>query len=165
MNGLMKIDNILNNHFKDFELTFTVGTDFECWVGENLITYALAVANRTNEWFMENFRSLAPDIECDFFLASLLHEVGHTETYFALTDDENVECFNAKMELGRRMDAEPSNDELKNIYFEYFNLPDEYEATMWAIEYMRNNSEEIGALWEKLKVAIKEFYIVNGVEV
>ena len=48
-------------------------------------------------------------------------------------------------------------------YQKYFDLPDEYEATMWAINYMRNNVEKVAKFWNELQAAIMSFYKLNKV--
>ena len=51
------------------------------------------------------------------------------------------------------------------IHQKYFDLPVEYEATMWAIDYMRNNAQKVAEFWKELQEAIMEFYRLNEVEV
>ena len=44
-------------------------------------------------------------------------------------------------------------------------MPDEYEATMWAIAYIRDNIEKVREFWSKVQDAVMEFYVLNGVEI
>ena len=66
---------------------------------------------------------------------------------------------------GEQLEKKHSEAEVKALYQRYFDLPDEYEATMWAIEYIRKNSEKVTTLWKKLQKAIIKFYKINRIEV
>ena len=163
--GIDKINNVLNEFLAEFDITAELGTDFAYWYASGKITYSL-VLPEGQDYFMNNFNRLAPDIKCDPFLASFLHEVGHNETLDWIEEAEEAYCDIMKKGLEKKLDkciGDPKKkEELHQIYFD---LPDEYEATMWAIEYMRENAEKVAEFWNKLQSAILEFYILNEVEV
>ena len=165
LKGINAINKILNEFLEEFEATADIGTDFCYWNTDSLINYALVISEEHNDYFMENFNRIAPDIKCDVFLASFLHELGHHETICLIEDADELYCRDIKYEISQELEKKHSEAEIKALYQRYFDLPDEYEATMWAIEYIRKNSEKVAALWEKLQKAIIKFYEINRIEV
>lgn len=80
-------------------------------------------------------------------LWSVLHEVGHHFTQ----DDELYEN-DLEMRAILALVPTPTTDEgYRNIANMYFDLPSEYEATEWAINYVRNNYTECQQFDQKLK--------------
>lgn len=159
------IDKILNEFLADFECRAELGSDFCYWDDCNLINYSLVMQQEGEDYFMENWHNLAPEIVIDPFLASTLHEVGHSSTLHWLSEEENNYCRSEKDTLSQIL-ATPNITEKqrKECYFRYFALPDEAEATNWAIDYIRNHTQKIGAFWQRLQAAIMEFYQVNKIE-
>ena len=153
--GSEKITNILNNFLAQFELTAEMGMDFSYYYDDNLITYSLIYSEQGASDFMESVEEKSPTIDADVFLWSVLHEVGHHETIDELTEEEEEYSENTK----RRILEENLPHKL------YYNLPDEYAATSWAVQYAEEHFEEISDLWNKLREAIMEFYEANHVEV
>ena len=158
------IDDVLNDFLADFECHAELGSDFCYWQDSNLIWYTPAVIDKDAEYFMEYWHSLAPEIIIDPFLASLLHEVGHNETLHWLTEDEVHYCEDEKTEISWQLGSCTSAKEQKDCYFQYFALPDEKEATNWAIDYVRNHTQQVSAFWQKLQAAIMEFYKINKID-
>jgi hypothetical protein len=130
-----------------------------------MIRYALFVEDVQDEAFLTFAKSLAPDIECDIFLLSLLHELGHHETEDDYDLDYQLDEYDrlcATMSLVRELDAD-NVDAIAKIALEYFQLPWEQAATEWALNYMRDNKAEVAAFWKKLSKAIKRVYRLNKV--
>lgn len=165
LKGIESIDAVLNDFAKDFGVTVRFGADFAYWYEKDEIEYTLIVPEDASIYFMDNFNKLAPDLKCDQFLASFLHEVGHIETMHLVDDTEELYCQECKERISRQFTDSITEEENEALHLEYFNLPDEYEATMWAINYMRENVDKVAAFWEKAQAAILEFYILNEVEV
>lgn len=167
LKGVELIDNILNNFLIEFDAIAELGTDFCYWNADSTINYSLVISDNHNNYFMDNFNRLAPDITCDVFLISFLHELGHHETLHIFDDMDAAYCLDVKKDLSIKLkDVEGLDKEAeREIYQTYFDLPDEYEATMWAIEYIRENTEKIAEFWNKLQAAIMNFYKLNEVEV
>jgi hypothetical protein len=46
---------------------------------------------------------------------------------------------------------------------DYFNLPDEYAATMWAVNFANKNIDKLWTLRQKLQPAIMNFYMCNNI--
>lgn len=150
-----RIDAILNEFLEPFELTVFAGTDFAYYHSSSTIEYAFVVSERMDNLFMKNAKRLGLKHNVDTFLLSLLHEVGHNETI----DDLDDAIYNYCLDIKEMLDADCDED-----VYTYLNLFDEKEATLWAIDYINNHTEEIEELWNKLQPAILEFYIKNGVE-
>lgn len=168
MVGINEINEILNDFLKDFELTADIGEDFGYYYNEDRIEYALVMPTDSVDYFMINFNKLAPDLHCDPFLASFLHEVGHARTdhLFEIEEEEKIWLIKEKMHQEYCIsDNSMSEERNRELHMEYFNLPDEYEATMWAIKYMREHTDKITNLWNKLHYAIVNFYLNNGVDI
>ena len=85
--------------------------------------------------------------EANMNIISLLHEIGHFQTF-------NIEEW---------QDRNKRVNELQNLYCEnkidmlelnckYFNLPNEYKATKWAFEYYKANKSKCENLAKLIKV-------------
>ena len=165
--GIEKIDTIINAFLAkiDSSLCAEIDTDFSYWYKPHKISYAIVIDEVSIKHFMNNFHRLAPDINCDPFLACLSHEIGHAQTCRLINEDEEIYCDNIKREINFEYCNNDVSDERDiELHQKYFDLPDEYVATMWAIEYIRNNVDAIAAFWNELQTAIKEFYQINGIE-
>ena len=140
-----KINSILNNFLEPFDCEAEPDSDFAYYGAHNLITYSLTVVDSCSDSFLLFAKKLFPNIHADIFLWSFLHELGHHET----EDDFDEEDWK-----NYRYDAvrTTSNEE-------YYNLPIEYAATVWAGEYIESHEKEIASLWKELQSAIKETYI------
>lgn len=153
MVGLEEITNILNKYLEKFELTAKADTDFAYYPDDNLITYALVVSERMNEMFMKAVNSISKDIKADIFLLSLMHEIGHHETWDLLEDEEIEESEIIK-------ECAAVDDSVNEAY--YF-APDEYAATSWGVNYILEHQAEVASLWEELQPAILKFYEINNI--
>ena len=151
-----KIDFVLNNWLaqNDFECTVEMGTDFAYWYNESVITYALVVSERMNRLFLDFAKRQGLEVDCGIFLLSFFHELGHNKTMDLIDDDEYEEAQAIKKTLG------DTDEDCET----YFNLVDEYEATMWAIDYINNHKAEVGLLARHLMVEINNFYQENEIE-
>ena len=168
LKGVEKIENILNAFLSEFETTVVLGAEFAYNTISGEIMYTLFGDEFSNNLFMKNFNKLAPDIDCDVFLASFLHELGHHKTLDLVEEDEEKYSNDCKREIeikAEYLNSESDAEELEKLHTLYFNLPNEIIATNWAIEYIRENIEKIKELWGKVQDAVMEVYELNGVEV
>lgn len=159
--GLDKINKIVNEFVSEFDLSAEMANDFAYYYYEDLITYSLIVSDLSSQLFMLNFKEIAPDIECDIFISSLLHEIGHSETIDLLEQPEVLYCHNVKKELDELNKDADTFETAYDIHKKYFNLPDERLATDWAINYMRNNVEKIKEFENKMDIAMNEMLELN----
>ena len=76
------IDDIINNFTEThFGVCASMDTDFFYDPEEDDITYAFVVSEINDKMFMDCVHSIEPNLNCDIFLLSLLHEVGHHFTW------------------------------------------------------------------------------------
>ena len=163
LKGIDALDKVINDFLAEFEVSASMGADFCYWCGKGQISYTLIMPEASKNYFMQHFNRLAPDLECDEFLASLLHELGHHMTEGMLEENEIKYSNDLRSAINLKFCNKVSEEENAQLHQEYFNLPDEHEATMWAIEYTRNYTEKVAAFWEKLRPAIMNFYSLNGI--
>ena len=159
LKGINEIDNIINDFLEPFGLTTELGTDFDYCFVEDKVHYALVIEDTSSKLFMKNAEMRFPDVHADIFLWSLLHEIGHSETLDDLEDGVEELCMEIKEKLNEHTDW---SAETRHMI--YFNCPDEEAATNWAGEYMMNHSEEVTIFWNKLRIAIHNFYELNEVK-
>ena len=146
------VQNFLDS--EGLEYTAILGPDFEYEFVTDNVYFAVLVPSEMDKWFMEFAKENGLEYDCGSFLLSLLHEVGHGETYDLLTDAEEKKCRKIKSKL----------TDSKEDSFTYFALPDEYEATMWAIEYVNEHKDKLEKFVKKFQKVFKEFLKENEVD-
>jgi hypothetical protein len=104
------------------------------------------------------------EVTIDTFLLSLLHEVGHAETWDDLEDEDIAYSDDMKVFIQEELAAGVTEVRRRELYFEYFNLPDELAATTRAIEYIKNNAIQLVFDWEIISRAIIEFFKTNDID-
>jgi hypothetical protein len=147
-----KLTRVLNDFLKPFNTCCFYDTDFSYSPILHKIYYSLVMTDAGAKEFSEHFSSIAPDITCDVFLTSLLHELGHHMTLSTFSEEELDEYYDDAAYIRAHLDTEESSSE------EYFNLPVEAAATNWAIEFIRNNADTLAKLWSKIQGIILEIY-------
>ena len=151
-----RIDTILRNFFKDmgFRCSVSLDTDFYYYPETDHISYALVESERTARLFPEFAKANGLQYETPIFILCLLHELGHHYTIGFFGDDEICDFDEQKEKLG---------DSDKD-FVTYFGIPDEFEATVWAINFINTHPSEIKLLDISLAQALAEFVEVNGIE-
>jgi len=140
--------------FEEFGLKGVKGEEFEYSPISNTVFFAYEALEDGALYFMSHFQSVAPDIQCDYFLASLLHEVGHHFTLDNFSYEEMSDYYD-ETDTIRAYLREGGDKETAN--YAYFDLPVERAATQWAIDYIRNNVEKIADFWSKfLEARVQE---------
>ena len=150
IDGMDKLTNVLDKFLEEFECTSIVDTNFYCLVASNVIAVSLVVSEKNSSSFMSRVNRLYPDIHADEFLWSFLHEVGHIETINTLDDDE---LYFSK--------TQKKNENITNEV--YYELPDEFAATEWAANYMRENTEKVAKFWNEVQSVIMDIYKINNI--
>lgn len=94
------------------------------------------------------------------FCMSLLHEIGHLMTipYFSTDEFEEYEA---------SLKVRPASREIENSYW-YWELPLEFSANMWAINWANNHMEEFQRLHYLCKYHINKIfncqYIIDQIQ-
>lgn len=148
----------LENFFKeyDIELAFRVGEDFAYFYETDVVNYSLTTLGKQDVYFQKFFHKLDSRIKnVDVFMLSILHEVGHSQTLADIDDD----LYEQELRVKATLDGGKKADN-----YIYFGLPSEIAATLWAVDFILDNREELAVLWESLQAHIMQFYKDNGVE-
>ena len=160
LKGVEEINNIINNFVSKFECTAEMGLDFSYYYATNTIEWTFFITEITDDSFIKFLEEKFPDINCNIFIWSLLHEVGHHETIDSWTYEEQ-ECFDKEKDRIQALFNQTSSSE---YCFQYYSLPDEMLATTWAANYIRNNKDEIRTFYEEFRSGIYRFAELNDID-
>lgn len=121
----------------DFEEDF--GYAFDPDTGRHCINFGVVDYAETGKWF-EQF---CYEYGCDFVgipapVMSFLHECGHAFTLASFSDQELWLC-----EFSKAFNHGESDQEWLNKYWE---IPDEFAANIWAINFINNHIEAVEEL-------------------
>lgn len=109
--------------------------DLECDVYDEIIYVGETYDKRTDLYFKNFVNKLNPECsKINPFLLSLLHEIGHIETYTDEMSDEKDAIY-ALLEMKYDGEEEISDERLEEYCDLYFNIPLEINATWWGIDY------------------------------
>lgn len=161
--GANKLENTINKFLAPFELTSCLSSDFSYEFAKDRVNFSLVVADYASAYFQDFIHSIWEEVTIDTFLISLLHEVGHAETWDELEEDDIAYSNNMKDFIKKELEADVSEARRRELHFKYFNLPDEIAATTWAIEYIKDNAKQLVFDWEVISRAIIEFFEVNEI--
>lgn len=150
------IDRILNAFLKDNNIKCSIAfdTDFYYYCDSNHIGYALVVTERSARLYPQFCKDNGLNYEVPIFILCFLHEIGHHYTFSLFDYNEHCDFEDEKEPLG-------DSDE---DFVKYFAIQDEYEATMWAIDFINTHPSKIKSLDLALEQAFNEFCAVNGIE-
>ena len=135
--------------------------DFEYRFEKNAVGFAITTTE-VDEWFNEFIEQAFGYIVPNTFIISILHEIGHAETADFVTDKEYKKCLKEKLKIYKALET-ANEDTAKELEFKYFALPDEFQATAWAVDYAREHEEELAEMWKEIYTALQAFYTENGV--
>lgn len=146
---LEKLDNVVNEFVEKFDCTAQVGPDFFYLPFFDMIFYELAFSKRQpyTRDFLASIKRQKPQIKLNPFVWSILHEVGHHETYYDLTPEQNAWCDKKKARIQRTKATNP-----------YYNVLDEVLATKWAVNYANTHRNEVKEFEKKLLDIVKEIF-------
>ena len=109
--------------------------DLECNVFDEIIYIGETYDKRTDKFFKDFVNKLNSQCKTiNPFLLSILHEIGHIETW---SDEASKEKDMIYGLLELKYDAEEvlTEDKLEEYCNLYFNIPLEKDATLWGIDY------------------------------
>ena len=158
-NELDLLNKKLEEFFSEYgiELTFRVSEEFAYFYDKDVVNYSLTTLGKQALYFKKFFYKLDNRIkDIDIFMLSILHEVGHSQT---LNNIDDV-LYEQEQRVKETLDGSKKADN-----YIYFGLPSEMAATLWAIDFIIENSEKLSVLWTELQNHIMQFYKDNGVEI
>lgn len=124
MKNLLKV---LNNIANEYECEVVIGNEFAYYYDENTIVVNPA---DTDETFLALAKENGLNEEVSSFVISFFHELGHNETVdFCEEYEGNKDALTME---------------------EYFYVEEEYEATMWAIDFCNNNMDIVKKIEKNL---------------
>ncbi len=154
LKGIRRIDRIINNFTKNFNIKADLGNEFLAYCPDRLINYTLVIDEEDIRYFKEDAEKRYPDVHADIMLWCLLHEVGHIMTDDMWTEEE-LDYFEEQKEHMTSC----ADDDNRNDW--YHACPDEFFATKWAGDYMRKYPKRIAKFWNELQIALIDFYRRN----
>jgi hypothetical protein len=160
LKGLNKILNACNDFIAeiDEELEDVQVSDiFFCYPTTKEVFITLAAEENGLDEFIDNLLSRTTVRDISPFTWSLLHEVGHCETWHLLTEKVEHRCRNRKRKIERGGKRFPT--------VTYFALTDERIATNWAIKFVSQNYDFVKTFDKKILKILDKFYADNGVDV
>lgn len=160
---LKEMNDLINELVSPFGVKAKLGTDF-CYLHEKkTVYYCFAVPDRFRETWNRWVRSRCPYVNCDLFLTSLMHEVGHHMTIDTITPEIQRFCDEMKEEI-EKWATDDSHISSTELDFMYYGLYDELAATDWGLNYIANAPKVCREFWKKFQPLLLKFYEVNNVD-
>ena len=164
LKGKEQLDKVVNDFVSQFGCTAELGTDFNyCYETERL-QYSLLMSAVANETFMKFICENHPEaarITDNIFIWSLLHEIGHHETWRLWSDTEQAEFDETKELIDALSMCCEDEEEYAKYCTAYCYILDECVATAWAADYIYFHEKELREFWEKWTEELWTFCIVN----
>ena len=131
---LREVNPAVKVHFQDYEL--------EVNIYEETVYVGQSIDKRADKYFMEYIESLNPEAKnINSTLLSLLHELGHIETWTEKEANDKDFIFGVLEYAYQDIDVFEDEEILKDYCFKYFNIPLERSATEWAIDFALSHKE------------------------
>lgn len=132
------IRNFIHSIDKSIKVRVSQELRFECDIEKRTIYLgSKKIDKKENKLFQEWFRQQPEYIKINKTLMSILHEIGHFMTF----NKQEFEIRNETEEMLMFMYENYYINE-KEINFGYWNIANERKATMWGVDYFKNNQEK-----------------------
>lgn len=132
------IRNFIHSIDKSIKVRVSQELRFECDIEKRTIYLgSKKIDKKENKLFQEWFRQQPEYIKINKTLMSILHEIGHFMTF----NKQEFEIRNETEEMLMFMYENYYINE-KEINFGYWNIANERKATMWGVNYFKNNQEK-----------------------
>ena len=127
-------------------LNFVEGSDFQFYYEyKNIIQWGFFEQTETME---QHFAQFFHEYGCvwtdNTFIMSLLHEVGHYMTFSNFSEKEKEEVEKQKEKIDKQRNTINRN-------YQYFELPTEFAASWWAIQFINNHMDWMEDLFNLCK--------------
>lgn len=165
LKGIKKLNKAITELVEPFGISEAkLGTDFAYYFTDEHIEFQMTCGDWTDELFDKfveeefGFKNPYP------FVLSILHEIGHHNTWEEIDDDVYDIILKKKERIAKIIQNKKNSREKKIAAdLEYFNLPDEYAATAWAVDYFTQNRKECDEMYKKACEALCKFYQENEI--
>jgi hypothetical protein len=152
--GKKELEKCITDFVAPFGLTAVLDTDFAYYYANDTVTFSIFYFGAYED-FLLDAESRFPQVNgVSPFIWSLLHEIGHHETWDELTEEEIDES----MQIKESIDVDDHASRMT-----YYTCPDEYAATDWAGHYIETHREKVEEFWYKVLLALKKFYASNNI--
>ena len=163
LKGTRKLNKTISNELSVFGITKCIlGTEYSYSYDKNDIMYKIDLDIEDKYFSDFIFDRFGYDDTGMEFIISLLHEVGHSKANDEIEGSIFDFCMEEKNRIFKEMETAETDEEVRKLEYQYFNLPDEIMATAWAIKYVRQHPIEVQIMWAVMKEAILNFYKANG---
>lgn len=148
-----KKDTLIVNNFvasinNKLSVRISENKRFECDIPNNKIYLGLKnLDNKENTLFQKWLKSKDITISINRRLLSLLHEIGHFQTF----NEQEFEERNIQEQMFVSM-YENGLISYEELNFYYWNMTNELKATMWGVNYYLTNTKKCKQLVKKLKL-------------
>lgn len=156
---------LCKNNFCNIDIDFEY--DFGYAVDDDMGIHCINIGVEANNAVGNYFEQFLYEYGCDYVgipypILAFIHELGHVSTL------QNFSQFDLKLfELAKQFSHGESDHDW---YFRYWEMPDEFEANMWAIDFINNHIDAVEELcayfahaWEEMRATIDVFSLVKEV--
>ena len=159
MKGKRKFRNVIAKVLENFDVRVVLGEDFSYDPETHTVyftPFTCSVDEFHRQW-ISDFLDFTVT-KRNYFLFSLLHEVGHHYTMESLTDED----LEYETLCRQALKFSDESDNRKNEA--YFRLPSEIIATQWAIYFMKDYPRWCKKMTKRIYKALDKFGNINGWE-
>ena len=151
---LQNISRVLSEHYDISKVSF--GNEFLFNPDNNSITIPLTLDYR-DKWFKEFVEERFEYKVEDIYLLLLLHEIGHRMTFEEISEGLNDFCNQDKVRIMFEVFSCSCEEETKPLNIQYWYLPDEFTATLWAVEFAKQNPDEVDRLRRLINKLLRKY--------
>lgn len=145
---------MVDEFLEPFGVDSDFSNDFSYDPEDRRVYFSILVSERADRLFKKyvstHFGFGTPSI----FMLSLLHEVGHSYTLDLFSKTRIAKAHLAKEKIKEELKKNNSDE----IYSQYFDLDIEKVATVWAVNYYRDNRTRCDAFYSRFEKALKAEY-------
>lgn len=150
------IEKMINDFtMENFGIHAVLDTEFLAYCEDKVIGYTYIYEEYARDYFIKDAQKRFPEINADIFLWCLFHEIGHVMTNDVWTEADTWYFAERKEELANTIEDDQTRFDL------YHSIADEYVATNWAGNFMKNHADIVGDFWNRLQPAMQLMFFIN----
>ena len=165
LKGTRKLNKTISNELSVFGITRCIlGTEYSYSYDKNDIMYKIDLDIEDKYFSDFIFDRFGYDDTGMEFIISLLHEVGHSKANDEIEGSIFDFCMEEKNRIFKEMETAETDEEVRKLEYQYFNLPDEIMATAWALDFYKKNPKKCVERHKKIAKTLQKFYKMNNYE-